>query len=456
MHYRIIILTLLTIIFDSICYSLAYAQPSSTCKLPSTIIAKDPQNSWNILYQVLPMILDCQGRTLDALGEAHLTRQIPEYFSKHENTEKAIVILNNFLNNLDHDANYNDKLKRLIVQRDLWAVYEATRPGSSNNLVPLQAKLVQAISKLAIKKEEISSIPVRLYKNSSYSHKFDLQHPKEAFIPTDLLDDSGSWVSITYEHDQESVAPLHQNLVNGRSSFNIKISTPNNRQATLDYLNRLNSYSSPWILNPDILSPQGTRNSPVLWNSEIPQFPNGTQVALIRKMLAIASDGTLMATNIIESIQIRVFEDVEDLKTSYIPARKSKQHFYEFRLSRAKLFNNDDGFSFLEFQENIPQYSSTHQLKTSSSDSSTVEQTKAFHNRCNGCHQGVGILTMNSYLGSFQALSASYGSPMAFKMIRNIQETNAGNNDYWSLRWKEKEYNYGYLKSSLDRINLEH
>ena len=64
-------------------------------------------------------------------------------------------------------------------------------------------------------------------------------------------------------------------------------------------------------------------------NPALPAVPDGTRIALVRKLLLIDDTGAIVPSNVVQRIQVRAF-----------PGR---QAFSEFRMSRAALFNGTSG-----------------------------------------------------------------------------------------------------------------
>ena len=136
------------------------------------------------------------------------------------------------------------------------------------------------------------------------------------------------------------VAPSHVASVSGRSVFQVFISLPQRKPSTLDYLKRLSEFPKPWLRNRDNLAE-------VLPNPQLPEFPVGTRLALVRQMMVIDQPGDLIPTSIVESVQIRVHRTIpqeipDNLNTDHNVASESLD-VCEFKLSRAKLFAGDSG-----------------------------------------------------------------------------------------------------------------
>src|ERR1051326_2246410 len=79
------------------------------------------------------------------------------------------------------------------------------------------------------------------------------------------------------------------------------LTNPASHQA-LSVLKTLRSFRKPWLLDPETRQP--------LPNPDLPEFPAGTQLALVRRMVLIDAQGELRPTNIIEDVQIRVHRTI--------------------------------------------------------------------------------------------------------------------------------------------------
>ena len=78
---------------------------------------------------------------------------------------------------------------------------------------------------------------------------------------------------------------------------------------------------------------------------ELPQFPVGTQTALVRQMLLVNKEGSIASTRVTESVQIRVFRAIPKriIERDRRRDTPSEQDFYEFTRNRALLFADKTG-----------------------------------------------------------------------------------------------------------------
>ena len=103
----------------------------------------------------------------------------------------------------------------------------------------------------------------------------------------------GPWVYL-WGNGVVPVAEEHISAFSGRSRFLVFLRLPGGRKATLDYLRTLWEFPEPWSPHP------GDPNQ-VVPSPKLPQFPAGTEVALVRQMMTFERSGELMPTPIANS-----------------------------------------------------------------------------------------------------------------------------------------------------------
>jgi hypothetical protein len=101
-------------------------------------------------------------------------------------------------------------------------------------------------------------------------------------------------------------APAHVQFTNGRSLFLVFLHLPEGREATKAYLAKIGKAKSE-------------------------QFPEGTQLALVRQTLLIDTNGNLCVSPLTEEVQFRVFRHLDTVNA------------YELLLSRKDLFAGQRG-----------------------------------------------------------------------------------------------------------------
>jgi hypothetical protein len=229
----------------------------------------------------------------------------------------------------------------------------------------------------------------------------------------------------------DTAAPSHVATFFGRSAFLIFISLPGGRDATLAYLKRISEFSRPWI-------PDEQNLDRFLPNLELPQFPVGTQLALVRQMMLIDDHANLTPTNIIEQVQIRVHRAIpqvtlQTLDRDRISARTSLDT-YELKLSRAKLFAGDSGGlrSVARDEKEFPLFQShgIDLFELTGEQGSLERELRPVLNFCSICHYRPGIHSMLSRLVRHDIIP-SWDSKYEASTAKG---------------WKQRQYSWGLLQ----------
>ena len=265
----------------------------------------DPEHPWNRVFRQLYQRTAPDGRDYGANQLDPLLWFDTTYLLKGPSHEQALRILDEFLST---HAEYliRDPLKRAMFQRDLWAVFDwsASQAGPYPlERQALQRRLVQIIRRVALSKEEILSLPDN-YALEVEAHTFpamaSADQPDTPFLPPDILQIDSAWVPVGREGGP--VAMIHTEAFPffGRSVFLVLVRSPKGRDATLNFVDSLNT-------------------------EENPVTAIGSDVALVRRMLLIDKQGELVFSPLVETIQIRHFS----------PA----QSFHEFEVGRKNLLS---------------------------------------------------------------------------------------------------------------------
>jgi len=137
-------------------------------------------------------------------------------------------------------------------------------------------------------------------------------------------------------------------------------------------------------------------------NPKVPQFPAGTEVALVRQLTLFDNHGTLVNSPITESVQIRVYREIpkSDDRPSNVDEAivQSGQDFYDIEVSRSRLFaGKAGGLRALE-----PDEKDFTKFGGPGPDEGRPEQYMTLKNyfpilkQCTFCHQGPGVHSLNS------------------------------------------------------------
>jgi hypothetical protein len=306
----------------------------------------DPTSNhiWNRLYRSLFRRVAHDGREYGHDELDPLLWDSTKHLLGGTANREALNCLDEFLDT-NADRLISDPLKRAMLQRDLWAIFDWTVRRTSTPspaVAELQLKLTRVMRRLALTSEQVRTLP-RTYDAAvaarTFAANYDPSDQKPAFLPPDLFRSDSPWVQLGVD-DGSAVAPAHTSSVSGRSVFHVFIALPQGRESTAAYLRELSEFPKPWIRNRDSLAE-------VLPNAQLPQFPVGTRLALVRQMVVIDHQGKLITTGIVESVQIRVHRTIpleipQGFNTDSNVARESLD-VYEFKLSRAKLFAGESG-----------------------------------------------------------------------------------------------------------------
>jgi hypothetical protein len=307
----------------------------------------------------------------------------------------------------------HDPLKRAILQHDLWGVFDwsVKRPSQSRphehsydkEMRELQVRLAKVMRLVALTPEEIRSLPNNYDQavgSGRFATTYDPAQPDRAFLPPELFDPRGPWVKLEGPGDPEPVARSHFSQFSGRSTFLVFMRLPEGRKATFDYLQTLWTFPKPTIPTPNFAPDEDVAPNP-----DLPQFPPGTQFALVRQMTLFNNRGQLVNTAITESVQIRVYTNVKghaaplnEPFTYDDLAAESGQRFYEIVLSRPQFFGSQAGglratgrdekqyfvFGFAGPDHGPP------------ANYSSLEKSAPVLKECIVCHSKVGINSVNS------------------------------------------------------------
>jgi len=341
-------------------------------------------------------------------------------------------------------ANY-PALNRAILQHQLWAVFDwSAHAGKRESfersaLEVMQRSLGSLIRRVALSAEEIQSLP-DLVKNTSDSDAYpegaDPSAPLQPFFPKTIGSKESSWVCISGAALRSKFHDMHEQW---RSAFQIYIRLPGEREETLRYLKELNEFRDPWVTEkPETIllnrtRPHGGINNVDLYvNPNTPQFPNGTQVAMLEQWLLIRDDGQLVVSPLIASVQLREYLDLLTSKSS----SQGKQGVAEFHLQARDLMKG-----------NLALVPLTHEQSYFRAGGIASDPYEPSQNRRHGmgprlktcieCHSGWGIHSVNSRAQLFDVVSLE--PPRLLE--RSPEET-----AHFTIEAKKNDFNWGLLQ----------
>ena len=301
---------------------------------------------WNRLFRLFYVRSTPDGRSYGDELDPYLWLETRYLLKGHSNKE-ARALMQQFL---DQHAEriVRDPLKRAMLQRDLWAVYDWLENNygmDQEKRLELRRLLGEIIRRLALGEDEIRKLPDN-YRVALEAKEFpqddDVNHRERAFLP-DLFRVEGPWVCVGKTDDQP-VAPLHLSVFKGRSIFLVFLNLPGGRGETLAYLKELRAVPSHWATMAGFHEGSGPR----VRAPQPPQFPLGTKVALVRQMVLVSDSGKLIPTHITESVQLRVYRKIDPAMIGMnLSHFQEAQDVFEFRLDRRNLFAGKSGLRSL-------------------------------------------------------------------------------------------------------------
>jgi hypothetical protein len=440
-----VLFTLLSLTLWNLAVSPSHPETSTTIYDPN------PAHLWNRLYAVLLIREDRHGTQFGEDSLDPLLWAESEHLLAGPSHDRALRVLDEFLQ--AHAENLiRDPVKRALMQRDLWAVFDwSVMRDSVNNQYDnekreVQVRLAKVLQRLALAPEEIKALPdnyAQAVAAGSFAREFDPSNPQWPFLPADLLDPHGPWAGITPSPELNGgVAKMHIFNLSGRSSFLVFVKLPGGHKATMDYFQALWNFPQPWVQEGN--SDQATSNP------ALPSFPAGTEVALVRRMNLFDNQGNLVTSNITESVQIRVYHTITTIPERFFSGRladtikNSGQYFYEIKLSRPLLFSAKNGglravgrdereFSTFQTKGGDPIEGTEPSGRLGSIDEAPLELQ-----HCIWCHSGGGLHSLNSR----EAL-------LRPNRLQMEPENSDYGSIYWgdesAIDWKQNRYDWGLL-----------
>lgn len=357
----------------------------------------DSQHISNRLYRHIHVRTASDGNEYGFQNLDPLLWRETKYLLTGASAAEALQLLDQFLE-AHAEQQIWDPARRAILQRALWAVFDWAAPQPAYNYkaerLELMTRLAQVIRRLALNPGEIDALPdtyERAIRAEEFPSEYEPAQPNRPFLPPDFLDSNGSWVCIGAS-DGELAAPAHNREFSGRSAFLIFMRLPEGRQATLDYLKRLADLRIPLMIVAQV-----DGQAFFDWNPEVPHFPVGTELALVRKMVLPDHQGNLVLTPITESIQIRHYREIPPgVSRDHAESRRS-QGVTEIRLDRARLFEGrGSGLRGVAAQDKEFTVFMSHGIDPFERGRIMFQPWPTFET-CTGCHIGPGVQSMMSF-----------------------------------------------------------
>jgi hypothetical protein len=409
----------------------------------SAIYDPNPNHTWNRLNDALFIRRDQTGVAYGADKLDPLLWPETEHLLSGSSHQRALSILDEFLRTHAEDQ-IRDPVKKAMLQCNLWALFDWSALIGAHHAAErreLQIRLAEVLRRLALTSSEIKSLPdnyAQAVASGAFAAEYDPANRERAFLPPDLFQPRGPWVCI--RGDGKPVAEVHVGEVSGRSRFVVFVRLPQGRQATLDYFQALWNVPEPWIAGRiDLMRGD--------LNPNLPQFPVGTQVALLRQMTLFDRDGALVPAPITESLQIRVYHSItarQDHNNTSVDwhAARAEQDFYEIRLSQSQLYARKAGGlrAIARGETEFPVFQSQGMDGFELSAKEHVPLRKAegrILDRCAACHSAPGINSLQSRRHLLKPNRAQNDPAPPYDSIWWISQD--------ALVWKSNHYDWGLL-----------
>jgi hypothetical protein len=418
----------------------------------STAYDANPQHLWNQLNSALFARVAPEGMVygLDELDVLYW--RSTEHLLSEPSHSAAVQLLDRFIR--EHGERLiRDPFKRALLQRDLWELFDwAAMPGQTTypaQRAELEERLATVIRRLALSDAEIAALPDNY---STAAPNPDL--PRGLFAP------DGEWITAR-SHDSAFglLASLHTDAFNGHSVFLVMVRLPQGRQKTVDYLNSLRDFEGPLVYAQ--LQMDHARR--LVINPDVPQFPVGTEWALVRRLCVIDSQRRIRPTSLIESIQLRRYDSIDRLRVS--PGGSSAasgtpaQQMFEFDMDRLHegalkaLALGEVDFQFVHFasQGGDPFEQTFRNERTNERTPNPTSVRRAALATCHECHTSPGILSVASFnrelfsTQTVQRLQATTELPpqiaQSYTPLPNAQQEIEA-----AVLWKYRQFDWGLLQ----------
>jgi hypothetical protein len=368
----------------------------------SALFHPNPRHVSNRLYRLLHVRTDPNGKEygFDALDP--LLWSETSYLLSGKSHNQAVGLSEEFLRS-HTELQISDPVKRAILQRDLWAVFDWADQAD----LPYQAqrrelitRLAPIVRRLALSPGELATLPdtyARALQNHEFPPAYDPAKPNQAFLPPELFEPNGPWVCLGAP-DHELSAPLHDSSFTARSVFLVFARLPGGRDATLAYFKQLAEMKIPLFVR---MQDPGWPQPMDVWNPQVSQFPAETEFALVRKMILPDRDGHLHVTSLTESIQIRHYTDiprVSPMASRDVDLARRFQAPSEIELSRVLLFS--EHHSGLR---GVTTMDEPFLIFSAMTEGDQIQDTRFRAHalspfvECTSCHLGPGIQSMMSF-----------------------------------------------------------
>ncbi|HLJ89747.1 MAG TPA: hypothetical protein VKZ53_23260 [Candidatus Angelobacter sp.] len=336
--------------------------------------ATDPNHVWNRLYRRLFERRDAKGKAWGCDEVDPLLLRRSKHILEGPAYAETIRLLDEFIN-AHAESLIRDPLSRAIFQRDMWAVFNWLALPTDDHpreREELERRLAAIIKVVALTPSEIEHLP------GNYAQLRGSATADGLALP----DTAGDWMMIGRD-DGTPAAEIHADYF-PRSIFFVYLKPPSGPLNASKYLEFMRAYSKQ--------RPPG--DNCTFHACSPPQFPEGTELALVRRALLIDAAGRPVASPITESIQLRRYVKIPaDTRVDF---DRGTQQVAQFQLTRRGLLQGTIDLRRVGEEETGLSVFST-QGQDGFEDGWDGSQAGVILRGCHQCHQGTGVISFTSY-----------------------------------------------------------
>ncbi|MCA9078273.1 MAG: hypothetical protein KDA93_24810 [Planctomycetaceae bacterium] len=393
---------------------------------PLPLYDQDPQHLWNRLFAefyIRPRHLPATDEQPEMVryegGDVieFLAWGSTDYWSSQQVANRVEPLLDEFLDGQAADL-IEVPLKRVVLQHDLWAVYDHLIDQNiqrRGNLETRQrrdrlcSKLARCIQSLAVTDEQLARLP-DTYTRAIESGEFAGEHNFDAsvnYLPHHLLTDRDEWTEIDFyypnmhEDIMDRFVSLHARSFFGRSHYCIFYRFPEGREQATDYLEELAETGLDWKFSAQFGFAK--------LKDGAPEIPVGTEVLLMQLMVSLDEQMRPVPTHLVESVQFRAFRN---LNGGIEPDTNTGVgiNILDYRLKRHLLFDGLKAGGLEREPEEHPQYRVAIDGSKWGAPDWGYDGKKVLFQQCADCHMSasltrLGVVSIPSIIhsGGFDA-----------------------------------------------------
>jgi len=344
----------------------------------------------------------------------------------------------------------DDPLKKVILQRDLWTVFDYYMSRNIDRRGDLETRrrrnalcrqLAEAIRAVALPAEQLANLPdnYALAVESGHfpaTHEFD---PARNYLPPQLLTDRQEWPELDFHQPQrhEDIERrfvfLHMRAFRGRSYFRVFYRFPEGRGQLEQYLKDLDENWVDWRF--------AALNGHLRLKPETPQIPPGTEVALVQFLIALDPELNLVPTKLVETVRLAVYKSVNG-ESDPTTNTNYGVNVEKFTLKRRLAFDGMKNGGLEREPDHLPVYRILFESENAV-DWGPRGRFFELANDCRLCHAGsglTGVHTIPSLVNSGSSDSAAQPG-----IVHTIPADAVSPHPARTVKWKSSDETYRRL-----------